>query len=100
MLAALQECERELDRNNAMLADLFAARAARLRRLLNGGRTPRVAVVGRRDAGKSSLLNASASADITHIGDVEDTTRELRWRDAVWNERAIEWLDTPGLRAA
>lgn len=99
MLAALAECERELDRRNALPRGEFAAKMASVRTLLTVGRRPRIAVVGRRSAGKSSLLNALMSRPLAAVGAVEDTTGETVRFEIEWAERTIEWMDTPGLRA-
>jgi predicted GTPase len=99
MLAALAACEQEFDRRNVLLAGELAARFAALRVLLWQGRAPRVAVLGRRGAGKSSLLNAVAGEGLAVLGDVEDATRTVQPYPVRFGARAVEWLDTPGLRA-
>lgn len=99
MLAAIEACERELDRRNALPAGTLALRLGRLRALLMHGRLPRVVAVGRRGAGKSSLLNSLAGAELVQVGDVEDTTSGVSWREVSWGPRRIEWFDTPGFRA-
>jgi predicted GTPase len=70
-----------------------------LRALLVDRRPPRVAVLGRRGVGKSTLANALLGADIAPVGAVEDTTSQAGWYDVRQGGRSIRWLDTPGLRA-
>lgn len=77
-----------------LAADLRALRA-----LIIDGRAPRVAAIGRRGSGKSSLANALVGAKVLDVGAVEDTTKEPQWLDLERNQRKIRWIDTPGLRA-
>jgi|LNFM01.1.fsa_nt_gb uncharacterized protein (DUF697 family)/predicted GTPase len=77
-----------------LAADLRAIRA-----LVIDGRPPRVAAVGRRGSGKSSIANALLGAKLLDVGAVEDTTREPQWLDLERNQRKVRWIDTPGLRA-
>lgn len=77
-----------------LTADLRAIRA-----LVLDGRAPRVAAIGRRGSGKSSIANALLGARVLEVGAVDDTTREPQWLDLVRNGRKVRWIDTPGLRA-
>lgn len=70
-----------------------------LRALLVERRPPRVACVGRRGAGKSSLANALLGAEVLPVGAVADTTTAPAWVDLRVSQRAVRWFDTPGLRA-
>ncbi|MFO0629104.1 MAG: GTPase, partial [Polyangiales bacterium] len=72
---------------------------ARLRaRLTSPGAVP-LAVLGRRGAGKSSVLNALCGAARAAVGDVRDTTHEARaW--TVPRLPGVLWIDGPGLRGA
>lgn len=70
-----------------------------LRALLVDRRPPRIAAIGRRGSGKSSLANALMGAPVFETGSVSDTTRSPRWIEAVHSTRRMRWLDTPGLRA-
>lgn len=70
-----------------------------LRALLVGRRPPRVAVLGRRGSGKSSLANALMGREVLAVGAVEDTTAVPAWVDLDVGGRRARWLDTPGLRA-
>jgi predicted GTPase len=70
-----------------------------LRALLVERRAPRVAAVGRRGVGKSSLANALLGVEAAAVGAVEDTTWMAGWYDVTREGRTLRWLDTPGLRA-
>src|SRR5512135_1055590 len=70
-----------------------------LRALLVDRRPPRIAAIGRRGSGKSSLANALMGASVLETGSVTDTTAWPRWIDLVHDSRRLRWLDTPGLRA-
>lgn len=96
---ALAACERELDRRNVTVVGSLAHRMLALRRLLEHGRLPRVAAIGRRGSGKSSLLNAILGREALAVGDVGDRTTAVAWRMMAAGARRVEWLDTPGLRA-
>ena len=63
-------------------------------------RTGLVAIVGRANTGKSSLLNALIGEDVSVVSPVAQTTR--RPIRAIHNEadRQIVFLDTPGIRKA
>jgi predicted GTPase len=66
--------------------------------LLN--RTPRLVVIGRRGAGKTSMLNAIFGSMIGQIGSVEQGTINTAWTvHQILNGGRIEILDTMGLQA-
>ena len=70
-----------------------------LRALLVDRRPPRIAAIGRRGSGKSSLANALMGAPVLETGSVTDTTAWPRWIDLIHDTHRLRWLDTPGLRA-
>ncbi|WP_199053044.1 GTPase [Aquitalea sp. ASV15] len=70
-----------------------------LKQILIEKRAPRLAVVGRRGAGKSSLFNALVDEKILLEGEL-DTTKECLWQEyKLQNGGTIDWMDTPGLGA-
>lgn len=95
---ALQELEKVLLRIPGL--DGLVRDVRELRALLIDRRPPRVAAIGRRGSGKSSLANALMGAQVLPTGAVTDTTEVPQWVDLVHNGRRLRWLDTPGLRAA
>ena len=73
------------------------ATAGRGRVLKNGVRT---AIVGRPNAGKSSLLNALAGYDRAIVTDIPGTTRATRWRSPPSAAGVLlRLIDTAGIRA-
>jgi predicted GTPase len=100
ILGAIARCHSELDARGATVVGPLAARLRALSWRVEHGRAPRVTVVGRRGAGKSSLLNALASRELAPTGAVEDTTGAARSYTLALDEHVtVEWVDTGGLRA-
>ncbi len=60
--------------------------------------TPRVALVGRPNVGKSSLLNRLAGEERVVVSDVPGTTRDAIDLRIVQGENAITFVDTAGIR--
>lgn len=60
-------------------------------------RPPRLAIIGRRGAGKSSLINAMLGTPDAPVGDVVSTTGKGRWYSFANDQGTIEVLDTRGL---
>jgi len=58
----------------------------------------RVAIIGRPNAGKSSLLNALAGADRAIVTDIAGTTRDVLREQLNLDGIALELADTAGLR--
>lgn len=100
-----EETARNLDELEELLSRIPGAKKLiteirELRALLVERRAPRIACVGRRGAGKSSLANALIGAPVLEVGSARDTTQVPRWVDVAAGPRALRWFDTPGLRAA
>ncbi len=68
-----------------------------LEELIMEARAPRIAVVGRRGAGKSSLINAVFGAPVAAVGAVKSTTGRGVWHEYIGQEGRLEILDTRGL---
>jgi len=99
VLAAIARLEDELSLRGVTAAGSLAARLHALARWVSHDRVARVTVVGRRGAGKSSLLNAIANEPLAKTGAVEDTTGEPRMFELALDGTAVQWIDTGGLRA-
>ncbi|MCC2636576.1 MAG: hypothetical protein K0Q68_295 [Moraxellaceae bacterium] len=65
-----------------------------LRQLVEDASVPRIAVVGKYNHGKSSLLNALIGKDVFKASDKRETTEVRRYES-----NGITWIDTPGLDA-
>lgn len=68
-----------------------------LEELIMEARAPRIAVVGRRGAGKSSLINAIFNAEVALVGAVKSTTGSGRWYEHTGEQGKLDILDTRGL---
>ena len=60
--------------------------------------TPRIAIVGRPNVGKSSLLNRLLGEERSIVSDIPGTTRDAIDTSLVWEGRAVRLVDTAGLR--
>lgn len=87
LLARLDECERSFDelRNQA-----------RVGRVLRDGY--RAVIVGKPNAGKSSLLNRLSGEDAAIVTEVAGTTRDILREQINIDGLAVELVDTAGLR--
>ena len=84
----------QLDGLRAELAELLREAQRGLR--LNDGL--RVAIVGRPNAGKSSLLNALAGSERAIVTSIAGTTRDVLRESVALDGVALELADTAGLR--
>lgn len=60
-------------------------------------RKPLVAIIGRQNVGKSTLLNRLAGKRIAIVEDLPGTTRDRVFADIVWQDKEFTVVDTGGL---
>ena len=58
---------------------------------------PIVAIIGRQNVGKSTLMNRLAGKRISIVEDFPGTTRDRVFVDVSWNDRSFTLVDTGGL---
>lgn len=63
-----------------------------------GPLVPRITLVGRPNAGKSSLMNCLTKEDFSIVSDIEGTTREALHKRIQFNKSMFELVDTAGIR--
>ncbi len=90
--------EELLDRLPVEVSRDLRARIATLRTVLLEKRPPALALVGRRGAGKSSLVNALFGAKVAEVGHVTAQTGKGRWYDYERQGGAMSILDTRGIQ--
>ncbi|HVH45041.1 MAG TPA: GTPase [Labilithrix sp.] len=73
------------------------SKIALLRTILLEQRAPAFALVGRRGAGKSSLINALFGAKVAEVGHVKSQTGRGKWFDYTSERGTISVLDTRGI---
>ena len=59
---------------------------------------PKVAIVGKPNTGKSSLINKITGENRVIVSDIAGTTRDAVDTDVVWNKKGFVFIDTAGLR--
>ncbi len=59
---------------------------------------PRLAIVGRTNVGKSSLLNAILGEERAMVSDMPGTTRDALDTEVLWDGQRLVLIDTAGLR--
>jgi len=65
---------------------------------IKGPLVPRITLVGRPNAGKSSLINCLLQEDFSIVSAIEGTTREALKRKIQFNKSSFELVDTAGIR--
>lgn len=85
-----------MERGLGLLGELEAS--YRYGRTLTDG--IRVAIAGRPNAGKSTLLNALLGADRAIVSDVAGTTRDSIEAELLVDGHRIVWVDTAGVRSS
>ncbi len=63
-------------------------------------RKPLVAIIGRQNVGKSTLLNRLAGKRIAIVEDLPGTTRDRVYADVAWQDKVFTVVDTGGLETA
>jgi uncharacterized protein len=100
VLEGMKRLEELLDSLPIPVGGDLRQRLAELRQLLFETRSPRFVLLGRRGAGKSSLINAIFGQKVADIGHVDIGTRKPRWFPYQGELGAIEILDTCGFQEA
>src|SRR5579883_2886617 len=95
---AIARIEELLERLPLDVAKDMRARIATLRTVVLDKRPPALALVGRRGAGKSSLVNALFGAKVAELGHVTAQTGRGRWYTYERDGGAMSILDTRGLQ--
>jgi uncharacterized protein (DUF697 family)/GTP-binding protein EngB required for normal cell division len=92
----IERLEDLLDRVPMDVGKDLRARIATLRTLLLDKRPPALVLLGRRGAGKSSLVNALFGAKVAELGHVTAQTGRARWHDLSRDGASMSILDTRG----
>jgi predicted GTPase len=74
------------------------AKIALLRTILLEQRAPAFALVGRRGAGKSSLVNSIFGSRVAEVGHIKSQTGRGKWFDHASDRGALSILDTRGIQ--
>jgi predicted GTPase len=95
---AIERVEELLERLPLDVAKDLRARIGTLRTVLLEKRPPALVLVGRRGAGKSSVVNALLGAKVAELGHVTAQTGRGRWYEYERDGGAMSVLDTRGLQ--
>lgn len=69
----------------------------KIKRMIMENRAPRILIIGRRGAGKSSLINAIFNQKVANVGSVLSETGKAEWHKFENAKGAIDILDTRGM---
>ena len=94
----IERIEELLERLPLDVAKEIRVRISTLRTLLLEKRPPALVLVGRRGAGKSSVVNALFGAKVAELGHVTAQTGRGRWYDYEREGGAMSILDTRGMQ--
>ncbi|MEU4409134.1 GTPase [Streptosporangium sp. NPDC023963] len=100
LASVVQKLNEMLDALPGPVKSAAAKEIGELVSLVGDRRRPRVMVIGRRGAGKSSLINALCGAPMRAVGAVSPQTGEAIWETLGFGNRQIEILDTRGAQEA
>src|ERR1700733_10284591 len=95
---AIVRLEELLDRLPIEVARDLRVRIATLRTVMLEKRPPALVLVGRRGAGKSSMVNALFGAKVAELGHVTAQTGKGRWYTYERGGGAMSILDTRGVQ--
>ncbi len=59
---------------------------------------PKIAIIGKPNVGKSSLINRIVGEERVIVSDIAGTTRDAIDTDVIWNGKEYVFIDTAGLR--
>lgn len=59
---------------------------------------PKIAIIGKPNVGKSSLINKITGENRVIVSDIAGTTRDAVDTDVIWNKKEFVFIDTAGLR--
>ena len=93
----VEEMLRFLPLHESTVSEL-RAKIGLLRTILLEQRAPALALVGRRGAGKSSLVNALFGAKVAEVGHVKSQTGRGKWFEHKTDRGSITVLDTRGIQ--